>query len=521
MSIGHQPSAPEILHWPTNGWRALHSSFPREFMGALRSKLHGHTEEKEVGDNMARFVLELTKVRLQGATHLGCLVLGGVGSGADALVRQLLEKHGGPGRLVLIFTASKPAEEAARRVSPRNRSVVFSMEETNSLLSADRPLEVFKRKLRCDVQIERLNPFNITLPVEPGMFFGRRWELNKLHYEERVSFAIAGPGRIGKTSLLRQYQHELIRNHDPRTHHLHLINFYELRNVPTEDLPRTIALRVSSSSRSDRTNLSNFKQFIEQQAKESGAQLELLLDEVDEVCMTEPFKLLAEAAKEGFCRLLLCGKGVLLKMMTSSSSAPLAQRLVLLRPEPLDRETTGALLLEPLADLGFTVESPSELKEQVHRLTSGLPHLIQNCGSLLVDVALKQRTRTITLGHLETAREDYLNFIYGLGPLQDLSDNLCRLAAVLLLQLSPPEVTVPLVLELLKEEGFSIEPRKAVEVCNDLVVCNILIWKRDSYRIANQDMGAYAEKIGLLDPELRRLRAVLGAGKASDSNIAI
>jgi hypothetical protein len=167
-----------------------------------------------------------------------------------------------------------------------------------------------------------------------------------------------------------------------------------------------------------------------------------------------------------------------------------------------------------LLDLGFSVEAASRIKAEIFNLTSGMPHLIQGYGDLLVDLAIRRNTDTISFDDVNSVREDYLTFIYALGPLQDLSDNLSRLVALLLIKRDLRDITVHLVTDLLQAEGFHVDTAKATEICNDLVICNVLIWKNAGYRVANLDIARHARNVGIVEPELHRIREILGRATA-------
>lgn len=298
-----------------HGWRAEHPDPARALLLQLATRLRGEREVTEARDDVLEGRLELPQIRLQGVARLPCLVLGPKADAA-AEMRSFWDRRGGAGQLVLVASALLPVLDQARTAAPPNRCIFLGPQEIRGVLEATVAKEAFTRLIREQIPRSRLDPYHVTLPVEGPMFFGREPELALLRDKELNSYAIAGPGRIGKTSLMREYARRLRADRDPRVTRLHdKISLYQCGSYTEDGLARHIAMLISSTSMAARVTVDTLTAFLSNQKELQDGPLELLIDEVDEVSTNKAFKMLIQAAREGFCRLVLCGRGNLLRAM--------------------------------------------------------------------------------------------------------------------------------------------------------------------------------------------------------------
>jgi hypothetical protein len=489
------------------GWTADRAEIPRELFGRLIAGWHAAPGREWIGRSAFRRVIEASHVRLQGACEIGCLLLGG---GADVAkeVAAYWDDLGGAGRIGLIFAATPALAQAARAVCPQERCAFFANGEIEEVLLHHRPLDGLKEYLRANIPRGRLLPYDITHPVRPNMFFGRQDLVTRFINEETTSFAVAGPGRIGKSSLLRQYIHCLRKKGDERVGRLKLIDCFAYSHLDPDGLARRIALDLSAESEANRVNMETLQRFLKRLSHDGRQPLELLFDEVDLVCRNHAFERLGEAVKEGYCRLILCGKGGLHKMMRSKDWI-LAARLELIQPEPLDPISAERLLMEPLADLGLKVEHPEAVRDGVFSLTRRLPNLIQACAKQMVEHALAEGSETLTLAHLRRVSEESGTVFYGVLPFEDLTDDLTRLITLLILRAGCGVVNVGRLLQLADRENVELNAEKALEICYELWICNVLTHERGVFTLANPTLVDFVQKLGLLPGEIARLLRIV------------
>jgi len=501
MSLKDIP-AHELIDRVAEGWTPTHYGLAEELLHRIKGKLVATVEISKVGEGSLHFTAELTDIRLRGIDNVPCLLLTGDNSTAIEACKQFMRMAAGPGKIPFLLTLSQPAHQAVLKAQPWIPSLVLSRGQIKELLETSDGLSFLKCCLRQQIHRRRLIPYTFLLPVEGPMFFGRSKDLARLIDEEDVSFAIAGPGKIGKSSLLKEYQRQLKRLRDPRIHRLFYIDCYDFDKTSDDAVARHIALRIESSKRSSEMTAAGLVQFLRIKCSRVGGPLELLLDEVDEVCTGTAFRMLGKAARAGLCRLVLAGRGSLFKMMLSQDE-PLSCRVDLIRPEPLDEVSARRLILEPLQDLGFLIESPDHVVDLITRLTGNLPHLIQFYGKKLADLAVDQGMERLGLEHVDLLKWDFEIAGYFISPLQGLSDTESRAVAEVLLRDGRKEFDLPRIQEMAKEHAIQADVARIADICNDLVVNNILAWNAGSFRIANEALPYYAREMGFWDQASR------------------
>jgi hypothetical protein len=494
------------------GWSESQPGLALELVQVWRDSFQSGTEVKEVGEGLAYFTTDVSEICLRGCDDLHCLLLARPESEALAAVQEFRRRAAAPGRLLVILSCREDAFRAVKSLIGQGLCLVLSPAEALTLLETP-SVHYFKKLLRWKVPLRALIPYNSLRPALGNLFVGRHAELHRLIQEEEVSWAIAGPGRIGKTSLAKEYRRRLIQSHDPRVPRLVEIDFYPCGDTSSQGVARFFAMGTESSSRSDRMTADGLVDFLRYQRAKRGGPLELLLDEVDEVCRGIAFDRIGEAARLGLCRLILCGRGELLGMMLSQS-APLACRVELLRPAPLEETEARDLIVRPLTDLGLTVEEPQRLMDRLYRLTGRLPHLLQLYGKSLAERAIDENASRISLSAVDSLDCNFEIAQHVTSPLAELDDPEERFLALSLLKELPGEIAVAAAQALVTRYGFVLSQHRTLEILNRLVVANILSWRRGRFGIANEALRSYAEVLGFLDTGLEEARLAFLARQA-------
>jgi hypothetical protein len=484
----------QLIDHLSHGWKADHSGPTQEFTQLWQDKLKAKVERKESGKNGLRFISDLSEIRLRGMNDVPCLLSGG--DGAEDL-RDFWRKSAGLGRLPIVLALSEQAYRQAEYVITDARGLLLSSIQVKQLLTALEPRQFLIKQLNKHIPKQRLIPFDFLRPAEGGMFFGRGLELGRLLLEDQTSFAIAGPGKIGKSSLIKHYLRQTIRNRDPRSSYRYYVDFYDCQDTSPDGVARFLAMKIAPSKQSDRMLASGLLDFLKYQSYRHNGALDLLLDEVDEVCHGKAFNLLGEAAKDGYCRLVLCGKGMLLQTMLSDKS-PLRSRLELVKLEPLDPGSARQLFLEPFKCLELQVSNEDELINHIFSLTGRLPHLLQLFGKRLATLAIEEKAKEITIEHVETLKWDFSIAQMFTDPLLRLADAEARLLGLLLIKDGRHEFSVPVIQQQAEQEKLSGSVQHVTKLCNDLVISNVLSWSGGKYCVANESLYGYASNLGLL-----------------------
>lgn len=495
---------PALLDALADGWESAATALVEEFLLRWKTALKCSSSGERVSRNTLQCVLDLGEIRLRGMSEVQCLVMGGeeMPAAAQAFVVEATR----PGRVALILGLSKAAYECSRTTCV-GRFAILDRDCVQALLEAPNPRLCLKRHLWEQIPRRALIPYSIVLPAEENMFFGRRLELDRLMQEEHVSFALAGPGRIGKTSLAKRFEGELRQTRDPRAQRKFALNLGGCGSLSSNALARYIAMQIDPSHRSDRVTTHDLLDFLRHQRHKLGGPLELLLDEVDEVYGSDVLDILGAAAraprepaeaKERICRLVLCGRGVLLRAILTEKRS-LACRMEVLRLAPLDEAAARELLLSPLEDLGFAVSEPARILDFIFRFTGRMPHLLQYYGLQLVELAIRSGEKAITPALTELVKWDFETAQFLCSALLQIAEPDRRLIALELVKRNAGLVTIPLVRQVAMENGIPMEHLAALQLMNELVIDQVLRWDNGAYAIANESLVDYANRLGFLD----------------------
>jgi hypothetical protein len=447
-------------------------------------------------------------IRLNGTDDAHCLMMSGTSFTEPNPFDDLWRKINGAGRLLLILCLSRESYNFAVCTIPRDRAAILDPELICPILLSNAPLEKLKSWIRSQLPIRRLTPFNIKNAVHGHMFFGRSRLINRLRSEDDVSFAIAGPGRIGKSSVLRRYHALLVRERDPRLDSTTFIDCYSCDDRSADGFARYLAVKIDSRQSTAYMTSERLGSFFRFWHSHHKRPLTLLLDEVDEIFHPTILKDLFMAAKDQLCRLVFAGKGALLRSMLDQES-PLACRIDLLQLDPLRPEEAAKLLFEPLSDLGFEVSDRQEVLGLIHELSGDLPHLVQYFGSRLVDLLVTEESSTVCRRHVEQVRDSFEATCYFMSPFHDLSDPKERILALAMLSNSAERMQIAEIRRSAAELGLILEHQQVWDLCLGLTICNVLTMDNGAFRIANRGLRYYANQTGFTQGALQDARASL------------
>jgi AAA domain-containing protein len=446
------------------------------------------------------FQASLPNSRLRGFGAIQCMAIGGAMPEIPNRIHDFLRLRSGPGRILFLFCFSEAAEAAAEAIVHSERCIVWTRKRILEAWTSGRLLDACREIIRERVPLRMLMPYDITISARGPMFYGRDAELAKLLQEDGQSFAITGPGRIGKTSLVNRLEEELIARGNPESPAVFSIDFFECADKSDNGLARKIAMAMEPGRRADRTTANDLAGFIEYQKHRLGCNPTLIFDEVDEVCGSALFKeQLTVPARHEHARFILVGKSGLLRF-TKDNSRAFSSRLRLVKLGEIDADAGRKLLYEPIRELGLEFENFDALFGLVERQTGRSPHMIQFYGQRLVELAAEEDTRRIQVRHAEQLKWDHQTACFFLSPLGDLEFHpAAHLIALALLKSGLNPITPVTIQDIGKLHGLSIAHSEAIEIGDILVIQNILLWAESGgYRLANAALPEYAGKMGYL-----------------------
>jgi hypothetical protein len=480
------------------GWRALHADVARDFVSRLKSSFAADAEIKEVGDGFLHFVVDLSQIRVRGMDAVPSLLIGGSDPSLQDRVTDFYRKTG-LGRIPFVIAASEFALEAARKVATKGRCLLVGPEVALELLQNPAPAEVVKAYLRRQVHRRDLIPFNVERPALGAMFCGRQRYLDRVR-SDTASFAVAGPGRLGKTSLLMKLREDLVRSRDPRALSTFYISLYRVERS-SKHVAQLLALSIDGTSRSSSIAPERLEQFFRFWSSHFGRPLDLLLDEIDEVLALDVFDTLEMIARQGYCRLVLAGKAKLLTTMLDQKRA-LAGRVSLMRLEPLTDTETETLFLGPLLDIGFQVAEAPAVLRCVCDLTGKMPHMVQYYGRAAANLLLDRGANVINPSVIADVRDQFETATYAVGALTSLPEGNTKRLALALLNYPRQQLTVQKVQSIARNAGLVLSADEIWKICNDLVMDTVLNWDRTHFELANGSLMFHAQASGLVTTTL-------------------
>jgi hypothetical protein len=491
------------------GWSAHHDGLVQELVHRLSDKLDCFIDLNQCGDDTLSFTAQFPNIRLRTMNEVQGLLLGGSREIGDTIT-DFWKKYNNPSFLPFILTTSEASFVQAKDFLTNDRCLVLSSGQLRNLLNSSDPPETLKGYLKEQIPRRSLIPFDIFKPATGAMFFGRDEEISRLEEEDDVSFAVAGPGRMGKTSLVNRYRMQLAKSHNQRTARFP-ISFYKA-DPDADAAAQFFAMSVDPGSRSARIKPDGLVNLLRHMRSKHNKPIELLLDEVDDVCQGDAFRYLGEAAKLGHCRMVLCGKGVLLRTMLNNSS-PFACRMELLQLGPLSETAARSLLFKPLSDLGFKFSNPDHVFDDIIPFTGRLPHLLQLFGRKFAEYAIRAGTNDITPTLLNDVKGDFLIPQFFIKSLIDLDDPTTRLLGLMLVEKAPDKISLADVQSAAEAEGLKLDVKHVFDICLDLTINNVLVWNHGSYRLANEGIRFYARQTDYLQTALTEARAAVNGAK--------
>lgn len=514
-------SPAQLIDKLAQGWSSAHSGLALEFIQRWSSHFNTTENTDEIGENSLTFITDFGNIHLRTMDEVPCLLISGKEELKETL-SSFWNRWNSPHHLPFILAISDEAHSLAVSTLQNDRCLILSRDQVKRLFRSEDPRLMLKQALWRQIPKRTLIPYNILVPAEGVVFFGRENELARLSDEDNTSFAIAGPGRIGKTSLVRRYRRLRYLKHNSRASQMFYVSFYQC-DTGTQGVARFLAMQLDGSRRSSRIESGDLVNFLRYRKQVCRGPLDLTLDEVDEVCHSEAFKYLGEAARLGHCRLILCGRGILLKAILKGNS-PLGGRVELVRLSLLGEEAARQLLLKPLADLGFKLELTEAQINDLLSMSGGLPHHIQTYGLRLSEAAIADKTDVISEELVAKVKGDFVLAQFFIKTLEEIKDIPTKLVGLKLLQANQEDVSISFVQELAKQEGISLDRATANDICIDLVINNVLAWGTWNFKLANGGLAFYARETGYLRDTLKEAKQKLlttTAGQSGERKVQV
>jgi hypothetical protein len=486
----------ELVDPLARGWAPQTKGVAHTIPGVLARHFGGMLLGQDIGRDVVDFTLDLSHIPLKGMDDVRCVLVGGTRQTSVEPVAAAVRARAMPGKMVWVLIGSEELYEPVKFATEKRRCVLMSREVMATLLDSREPIQTLKEEIGRWAPRRSLIPYDILHSAAGGMFFGRQVEFKRLREEETTCFALAGPGRAGKTSIAKQYLRSLRDELSSRVIASFFIDLMECErgNLNLDGYMRLIGRRIGLKREAH--SPTEFITLLRNLVADLGQPVNVVLDEADDLCLdNDSSTLIALAIREGLMRVVMCGRGDLFRTMNAADSH-FSERLELLRIGPLDEHAGRRLLVEPLAALGIHLDD-RQCVTQILQLTGCFPHLIQLYAKRLAEYAIEVGKNRLTWDDLDALKFDWEIATQFMSPLQELRDPVAKLVALCMLRDERNVWSMAEVTRLIP--GLGVD--RAIDLCNELVISNILIWHAGSgsYRLANAAMKVYAKELGYLD----------------------
>jgi AAA+ ATPase superfamily predicted ATPase len=491
-----------FLHKLNQGWLETEHDTACEFVKHWNSVWDRKDEVTTVGQNFFSFETEILGLYLRDMDRVTFLVVN-MENKKPQDIKSLIVGIQQRQRVPFLFVLGDILQESLKYAK---RTVVFSASTLAKIFTSMNPKEIIKELAKDQISDYQLIPYTIIQPVSGNMFFGRNEELRRIREETTESFAIVGPGRIGKTSLVKQYIKSLKEFRDPRALRVKYVDCYSCCAESEDGITKFIMMNAEPCKESYKLKADELGNYIKRLKNKYRGPLELVLDEVDEICSSKTFNELGNLARDGHCRLVICGKGELLKLLLSINSS-YQFRLDLVRLKPLVSTEAMALFDRPFRDM--SVKYSQELANEVIEMTGRMPHLIQFFGKNLLEKSIGLGKPHLDSNDLDAVINDFTTSQFILSALDGIENNLERYVALLLLKHHSRTWNFDVIQKIVKENDLDIELQKLRSICNKLVIQNILTWEGSNFSKASELLVKYARDYSYFEEELENLKQAI------------
>jgi photosystem II stability/assembly factor-like uncharacterized protein len=322
------------------------------------------------------------------------------------------------------------------------------------------------------VDLTVVSPYVTSGPVPANMFFGREYELKTIVRTIRDrNFAIVGGRKIGKTSILARVHHLLQETAEFKPFYLdcQAVRSYADFFEAVDTMWKTPLPSMSPEGfRRMATGLP---------AQHAGRTIVMLFDEIDGLLQRDIqegeqlFQILRALSQEDRLRFIFCGEKVL-NASLHDSTLVFFNFCNLITLSYLTPAEARRVVVEPMQEMGITLDSDGDLADHIVDLAAGHPNIVQYICQKLIERINQRRDRHIQHDDLKALSESAQFAEYFAEVSWGHADALERL--ITLLMLDQPEATVAEIADELRARGLSVVPSLLDAALNNLCLYSIL-----------------------------------------------
>ncbi len=262
--------------------------------------------------------------------------------------------------------------------------VVVEENDLKRIVFSERPSIALRELLLERLPLNKLSPYKIAGPVKET-FYGRVGIIGHLVHAREVSFALVGPRKIGKSSILHRVLENLQENSSPGTYCVFLS--LEVEFAGAEDYSGFLESLASQIERvigkpvDFKENPQTIPTVIDKLTQWGKKSIVFLFDEIDELISFDKqhnyrlMKIFRALDQKGYCRFILAGFKELYHEKRGIS-APQYNFYEEIRLANLDKDAAQELITKPMNNMGIDYRDDED-KELIYDYTSRHPNLLQ------------------------------------------------------------------------------------------------------------------------------------------------
>lgn len=274
-------------------------------------------------------------------------------------------------------------EELAKK--PYLDVVLIDENDLKKIILSEFPYRAFRKIILSGLSLQKISPYQTTGPAK-ATFYGRGKIIDLISGAKGSSFAIVGPRKIGKSSLL----YKLIEQQPPNTYYIFLDMQIEIGSYGAFLKALEFEIRITLGEKVDfENNISTLPGIFRRLSSRKGRRIIFILDEIDhflEFDRKNNYKVLStfrSMAQNNICRFVLAGFKTLYNDKRKLDS-PLYNFCEEIQLPPLDRESAIGLITGPMKSIGVEYACKGD-KELILEYTACHPNLLQFFGRHLIE----------------------------------------------------------------------------------------------------------------------------------------
>ncbi|HEX9076833.1 MAG TPA: TniB family NTP-binding protein, partial [Anaerolineae bacterium] len=362
--------------------------------------------------------------------------------------------------------------------------IVLDGQDMRNLLAARDHAHRLVEIILDQVDLTVVSPYVTSGPVPENMFFGREHELKTIMRTVReTNFAIVGGRKIGKTSVLARVYRLLQEAPEFQPFYLDCqavhsdTDFFEAIDTLWHT---TITAPTPEGFRRMATGLL---------AKYPNRSIVMLFDEIDALLQYDVahqehlFQILRALSQENQIRYIFCGEKLLSAALHNPSLVFFNFCNVLPLSYLLPAEARR-VVLEPMQEMGITLERGADLADYIVNLTAGHPNIVQYICQKLIERINLRRERVITRADVDALSQSAQFGEYIAAISWGNANSLERLITILMLEC--PQVTLAEMGDLLRARNLDITPAQLESAFDGLCLYSILRHDGPKYAFATE-----------------------------------